>query len=78
MKCSQCGKDVDKTEEKVMRLYGFKIRGKTITKKIGPDGSISELLSLLSAHKVKIKSIEIKEPSLEDYFIKMVKKDEVA
>ena len=63
--------DKIKHKEK-LRNYGFKIKGNMLYKKLESDEELNELLVMLSKLGINVKDIEIKKPSLEDYFIKIV------
>lgn len=56
-----------------LRKMGFKIQGNRLFTPLDQDKSISELLSKLVNKGYHITDLEIKKPSLEDYFIKMLK-----
>jgi ABC-2 type transport system ATP-binding protein len=57
----------------LLRKMGFKIQGNRLFIPLDQDKSISELLSKLVSKGYHITDLEIKKPSLEDYFIKMLK-----
>lgn len=56
-----------------LRKLGFKIQGKRLFIPLPYDQSISKLLSKLVNANYHITDLEIKKPSLEDYFVKMLR-----
>jgi ABC-2 type transport system ATP-binding protein len=59
-----------------LKARGFRIRGNTISKSIGIDENISEVIGMLVAKRYEIVDIETKKPTLEDYFVKILAKEE--
>ncbi len=56
-----------------LRRHGFRIKGNKIYKSIGLDKNISETLFLLKTRKYEITNVEMRRPTLEDYFVKIIK-----
>ncbi|MBI4162865.1 MAG: ABC transporter ATP-binding protein [Candidatus Aenigmarchaeota archaeon] len=50
---------------------GFKINKNVLSKSLKSEDDLNKAIHFLSKNKVKINDIEIKKPSLEDYFIKL-------
>ena len=63
--------DMKNKDNTVLSRAGFKIKGNKIYKTLPLSEDVGETLELLVKKGFKIKDIEIKKPSLEDYFIKM-------
>ncbi len=57
-----------------LKSRGFKVRGNKISKTLTTDQNISDILSTLEAKKFEIINIETRKPTLEDYFVKILKK----
>jgi len=57
-----------------LRKRGFAIRGNTASKELRSDDELDIALMLLKKAGAEITGIETKKPSLEDYFVKMVKR----
>ena len=58
----------------VLKRLGFKITEDGITKNITREEDISPILNALVRNNFKIVDFKIQRPTLEDYFLKMVKK----
>ncbi|MFH1399500.1 MAG: ABC transporter ATP-binding protein [Candidatus Woesearchaeota archaeon] len=56
-----------------LKKMGFRIQGKKIFISINNDSTVSDVLAKLGNAGYKILDIEIKKPSLEDYFVRMLK-----
>jgi ABC-2 type transport system ATP-binding protein len=56
-----------------LRKAGFRVIGRELRTSLGYGESLSELLNLLAKRRYKLLDIHVKKPSLEDYFIKIVK-----
>ncbi|MBS1266842.1 MAG: Trehalose/maltose import ATP-binding protein MalK [Candidatus Woesearchaeota archaeon] len=65
--------DIKNPKKAPLQRMGFKVRGKQITKQLKHDQDISKVLSELVKGGYKIIDMEVKKPSLEDYFVKMLK-----
>ena len=57
-----------------LKRYGFKIHGNILKKRLTLEQNISEPISFLNRIGVIIEDVEIKKPTLEDYFVKMASK----
>ncbi len=56
-----------------LKRQGFRISGNKISKALKLDENISEVIGLLSERKYRILDVETKRPTLEDYFVKMLR-----
>jgi hypothetical protein len=52
---------------------GFRVRGRKISKQVSNDKNISEVLSLVESRGLKVANLETRKPTLEDYFVKILK-----
>lgn len=59
-------------QRQLLEKSGFKISGHVLKKKLPAETNISEVLSMLARNGMDITNIEIKKPTLEDYFVKMI------
>lgn len=59
--------------KKYLQKMGFEIERNIVTTKLSNNQNISQILSALVKNGYNIIDLEIKKPSLEDYFIKMLK-----
>jgi ABC-2 type transport system ATP-binding protein len=59
-----------------LKKNGFKITGSFLKKRLRIEESMSRMLSMLHKHGYEIEEIETKRPTLEDYFVKILKKSE--
>lgn len=51
---------------------GFRIKGNKISKSVGNDKNISEVLSLLESRGLRVTYVETRKPTLDDYFVKIL------
>ncbi len=56
-----------------LKKSGFRVSGRTIAKTIKKDTELNDILSLLVGSGYEVLNIEVKKPTLEDYFIRMVR-----
>jgi len=65
--------DIKNPKKTQLEKMGFKVKNKQISKYLKHDQDISKVLSDLVKGGYKIIDMEVRKPSLEDYFIKMLK-----
>lgn len=63
------------SEIKKLRDLGFDVKQKKIMKKLMIGEDINEVLEQMNSLNIAIEDIEVKKPTLEDYFVRMVKKE---
>ena len=56
-----------------LKKQGFQVSGKTLTKKLRADESLSPILEWLQKKGYRIEDVLTKRPTLEDYFVEMLK-----
>lgn len=63
----------DTGDKKFLRRLGFRVTGNKITKTLSHDENLSNVIFALSKYGYKVLDVETKRPSLEDYFVKILK-----
>jgi ABC-2 type transport system ATP-binding protein len=66
----------EKKEKQFLIRNGFKIAGNKISKSLSNDTHISEVLSLVESRGLGIAFVETRKPTLEDYFVRILKEAE--
>jgi ABC-2 type transport system ATP-binding protein len=66
----------EKKEKQFLIRNGFKIAGNKISKSVSNDTNISEVLSLVESCGMGIVFVETRKPTLEDYFVRILKEAE--
>jgi ABC-2 type transport system ATP-binding protein len=55
---------------------GFKIKGNKVSKSVSNDRNMSETLSLLESRGLRVTYVETRKPTLDDYFVKILREAE--
>lgn len=58
----------------LLERKGFLVRGKVLKKSLGMGEDLSEWLAFLHGQGLVVENVETKRPSLEDYFVKIMRK----